>query len=206
MGKPKAVRNVEHADRKLARHAHRAGRAKPVAAAGVLSDLADQPPVAAICATVVVLGLVAGDRKLTRTGLRMGAAFALTTLTKSLVKRLVDRTRPAVARQQGYKARRGTRDEGPWNSFPSGHTGNAVALGMAVTREYPGAALPGTLAAAAVGAAQLPRGAHYLSDVAAGALVGAASEIATARLFAGRTDPGVDQPDARLAVNGLDRP
>lgn len=184
MAKPKAVKTIEKADRKLAKHARKAARAKPVRAAAAVSGLADQPPVAAICATVTALGLLARDERLTRTGLRMGAAFALATLSKSLVKRLVDRTRPQVAHRKGYQARKGTRDEGAWNSFPSGHTANAVALGLAVTRDYPAAALPAAALAAYTGLAQLPREAHFASDVAAGALIGAASEAATARLFA----------------------
>ncbi len=81
----------------------------------------------------------------------MGAAFALTTLAKSLVKSTVDRTRPSKAAENGYASGKGKRTKGPWNSFPSGHTGNAVALACAVTREYPGAAVPAYAVAAMTG-------------------------------------------------------
>ena len=129
------------------------------------------------------IGLIRRDARLTRAGLRMGAAFALATLGKALVKSAVDRTRPREAKKRGYASGKGQRNEGPWNSFPSGHTANAVALAGAIAREYPKATIPVFAVAALTGAAQIPRGAHYASDVTAGALVGAAAEIATARLF-----------------------
>lgn len=153
MAKPKTVRKVEKADRRASRKATKAhADTPPLQWLGTISGWADQPPVAAICALTTAAGLVRGDARLTRTGLRMGAAFALTTLGKALVKSAVDRTRPREAAKHGYKSGKGKRNAGPMNSFPSGHTGNAVALAAAITREYPQAAVPAYAAAAATGA------------------------------------------------------
>ncbi len=183
--RPKTIRRVEKADRRVSRKATKAhADVKPLQWLGAISGWADQPPVAALCAVTTAAGLVRGDARLTRTGLRMAAAFALTTLGKNLVKSAVDRTRPKEAVKRGYKSGKGQRNAGPVNSFPSGHTGNAVALAGAVAREYPHAAIPAYAAAAATGALQLPRGAHYATDVFAGALIGATAEAITARLFA----------------------
>jgi membrane-associated phospholipid phosphatase len=184
MAKPKTVRKVEKADRRASRKAIKAhAETPPLQWLGAVSGWADQPPVAAICALTTAAGLLHGDARLTRTGLRMGAAFALTTLSKALVKSAVDRTRPREAARRGYKSGKGRRNAGPVNSFPSGHTGNAVALAGAIAREYPQAAAPAYAVAAGTGALQLPRGAHYGTDVVAGAVIGAAAEAITARLF-----------------------
>jgi membrane-associated phospholipid phosphatase len=49
-----------------------------------------------------------------------------------------------------------------------------------VARRYPSAAVPAYIAAAGIAAAQVPRCAHYPSDIAAGVLVGLAAEAAAA--------------------------
>src|SRR3954468_11264406 len=73
-------------------------------------------------------------------------------------------------------------DQGPWHSFPSSHTAGGVALARAVVRGWPGARWPAYAGAAAVGPVQVPRGAHYPSDVLAGVVVGIAAEAVVHRL------------------------
>lgn len=145
---------------------------------GKASEIADQPPLAALAAGSLVLGLVLRRPALARTGARMLLAHGIATGIKSVVKGQVDRTRPARAVADGkhkLNKGRGTKDT-ELNSFPSGHTAGAMAVAQAVASEAPGAALPARLAAGAIGAIQLPRGAHYLSDVAAGAAIGWVAE------------------------------
>lgn len=154
---------------------------------GALSEAADQPPLTVLAAGTLVAGLVLRQRALVRTGVRMLAAHAISTGIKSVVKGSVDRTRPARALKGGHRIGKGHgSDDTGLNSFPSGHTAGAVAAAQALATGIPGAALPARLLAGAVGAVQLPRGKHYLSDVAAGAAIGwVAERIADAAIGAG---------------------
>lgn len=73
-------------------------------------------------------------------------------------------------------------------SFPSGHTADAVSAARALTRVYPEHAAVIWSTAALIAGVQLPSGAHYPSDLAAGAIVGLAGEaIANAAVSAGLT-------------------
>lgn len=183
--KAKKLAEAEHkASAKVAKH-----RGHPlVAIPGSLSEIADQPPLTVLAGGSLVLGLVLRQPALARAGARMLAAHAIATGLKTVLKSSVDRTRPARALADGGHTLKkgGGTDDPSLNSFPSGHTAGAVAAAEAIASEIPAAALPARLAAGAVGAVQLPRGKHYLSDVAAGAAIGWLSErIADAALDAG---------------------
>jgi hypothetical protein len=147
-------------------------------AIALVGKTGDQPQLRLICAAVTAAGLLRSDSRLFRTGVRMLLAHELATLAKNLVKERVDRTRPRSA--ESAEDRRPTpggnrqKDE---SSFPSGHTAGAVAVATAFSREYPEYRAPVLLAAAIVAGAQVPRRAHYPSDLAAGAVIGAASEL-----------------------------
>ncbi len=155
-----------------------------VRAAGALSDVADQPPMVAINLTTIAAGLIAQDRRLTRTGVRMLAAHGLATLVKAAIKHRIDRARPnQFSDRDDHRPTPGDRDEGPQNSFPSGHTAGAIAVARAVAREYPGAAVPVQGAAAAIAAIQVPRGTHFPIDVAVGAVIGWAAEAIVAQVI-----------------------
>src|SRR3954465_13684468 len=164
----------------LARHRHHPA----LRAATVFSQLADQPPLLAASAAVMAWGLLSGDRHLARRGGYLLASVGLATLLKGAVKRLVSRTRPNVLLDRGlYRVQPLGPDEGPWHSFPSGHTTGAVALARALARCWPAACRPAYAGAAAVGIVQVPRGAHYPSDVLAGGGIGVAAEAIVHRLF-----------------------
>jgi hypothetical protein len=144
---------------------------------GAMTEVADQPPLFALCGAVVAYGLVAGDRRAAIAGVRMLASFLVATGIKGGLKRLVSRTRPNVLMDEGrYEVRPLGPDEGPWHSFPSGHTAGSVAVARALARAYPEVRVPAYGAAAAVALLQIPRGAHYPSDVAAGVLIGLGAE------------------------------
>ncbi len=59
-------------------------------------------------------------------------------------------------------------------SFPSGHTLNAFTVGTVVALAYLGLAAPVLLLAACIAASRVVLGLHWLSDVMAGGLAGAA--------------------------------
>ncbi len=152
--------------------------------AGMLSEVADQPPMVAINLSTIAVGLCRGDARLTRTGVRMLAAHSLATLAKAVIKANVDRARPKLfSDREDHRPKPGDTDEGPQNSFPSGHTAGAVAVARAVAREYPDAAGPAYAGAAAVAAIQVPRGTHFPIDVAVGAVIGLIAEAVVTQVL-----------------------
>ena len=145
--------------------AHR--RHPVVRAAARFSEIGDQPPLFALGGALTAGGLLFRNARLLEAGLRVLAAEALATGAKHLIKRSVRRSRPHVLLDEGeYRAEMAKPPRKPEQSFPSGHTAGAVAVA----------------GAAAIGLIQTPRGAHYPSDIAAGAAIGAASAWAVHHL------------------------
>jgi len=86
-----------------------------------------------------------------------------------VIKRRVRRPRPCdIAPHLRYAVRPPDR----W-SFPSGHTLNAFTVGTLVALSFPACAPLALVLAASVGASRVVLGMHFLSDVLAGALLGA---------------------------------
>jgi len=179
----KTTEAIEKADL-AAVHSTASWRDHPlVSALGTVSELADQPQLYAISAATMAAGLLRGDKRLARTGLRMLAAEWLATKAKGFVKHRVDRTRPHVPVDGGdYRMERGESHDTALNSFPSGHTAGAVAVARAYASEYPEHAGRAAAIAIFVGAIQVPRCRHYPSDIGVGALIG----LATGSLVAKR--------------------
>lgn len=167
---------IEHADARVAaalgdHHDH-----PVIAALGKASEIADQPPLIALSAATAATGLLLGKPRLLRAGLRMLAAELVATGLKTRIKHRVDRTRPNKMLDEGrYELKHAgasANRDGPWSSFPSGHTAGAVAVSRALARDFPQLAAPAAVAAAAVAAIQLPRRKHFPTDVIAGAAIG----------------------------------
>lgn len=144
-----------------------------------ISELGDQPQLLALSGGLLVLGLARRDGRMTRAGARMIAAHLLATMAKSFVKHRIDRTRPrSTGNGRDHKPRPGRSRAKEETSFPSGHSAGAIAVARAFARDYPehkGAALA---AAGFIALAQIPRRAHYPTDVAAGLAIGLAAEKA----------------------------
>jgi membrane-associated phospholipid phosphatase len=152
----------------------------PVRALDYLSKLADQPELRFIGAGLMVAGTFAGGDRLVRAGARMIIAHEVATLAKDLVKTEIDRTRPrSASRRNDKKPRKGRHTAKEETSFPSGHSAGAIAAARAFSREFPEFGVAAMGAAGLVAASQVPRSAHYPSDVTAGILVGLAAEAAT---------------------------
>ncbi|MEA2998339.1 MAG: hypothetical protein QOK17_172 [Sphingomonadales bacterium] len=173
------------ADAAVAAAMRRRERSPLVRALDLVADLGDQPQLRILCGSVIAVGLIGGDRRLTRTGLRMLAAHTLATIVKDVVKKRVDRTRPRSAANPGkdHKPRPGRRTAKEETSFPSGHSAGAAAVARAFARDYPEHALPAYGTAAALALAQIPRCAHYPTDVGAGLAIGVASEAGVSLAF-----------------------
>ncbi|NAZ38136.1 phosphatase PAP2 family protein [Rubellimicrobium sp. CFH 75288] len=184
MTQPESLPDLERADRDAGLHAASWRDHPAVQAASLFCELADQPPMFATSAALLVGGLASDRPRLAEAGARMLLAVAAVTLVKTAIKASVTRTRPNVVLEEGrYESRLGGGADGPDASFPSGHTGNAVAAARAVARVFPEGRVPLYAAAAVASAVQVPRGAHYPADVAAGVLLGLAAEAAVDRAW-----------------------
>jgi membrane-associated phospholipid phosphatase len=178
----RTAHKVGKAEHRATAAVRRLGDTAPVKALAPLAKLTDEPPLAALAAGTLALGVLLKKPLLVRSGARMLASHLLATGMKTVGKAGVDRVRPAAEGAPHVAKGHGT-DDKTRNAFPSGHTAGAVAVGQAVAHEVPGAATPARGLAALAGALQVPRGAHYVSDVLAGAAIGwLAERIAGAAL------------------------
>ena len=136
----------------------------------------DEPPLLALGIGTLALGAALRRPALARSGARMLASHLIATGLKTVMKASVDRVRPNAARDGSeIGAGHGT-DDSSRNAFPSGHAAGAVAVARAVGHDMPAVAVPAQLAAGVAGAGQVARGAHYATDVAAGAAIGWVAE------------------------------
>lgn len=142
------------------------------------AGLGDQPELRTLCGAVILGGIVSGNGRLARTGLRMLAAHTLATWTKDFIKHRVDRTRPRSKGKAGkdHRPSAGRSTAKEETSFPSGHSAGAAAVARAFARDYPQHAAPALAAGSALALAQIPRCAHYPTDVGAGLAIGIAAE------------------------------
>jgi membrane-associated phospholipid phosphatase len=148
-----------------------------VKAAGKLSDVGDQPQLRLLCGGMIVLGVLRKDARMIAAGTRMLLAHELATAAKSAVKHRVHRRRPRSASgKHDEKPHAGHRSGKEDTSFPSGHSAGAMAVASAFSALYPEHRNPALIAAGAVALAQIPRCAHYPTDVGVGLTIGAAAD------------------------------
>ncbi len=175
----KAHRALINADKAALRAVAPKRKSMAVRAIFRASELGDQPQLLTLSGGLLALGLVRGDGRMARAGARMVLSHLLATAAKNFVKHRIDRTRPrSTGRGKGHAIKPGRSRAKEETSFPSGHSAGAAAVARAFARDYPehrGAALAG---AGFIALAQIPRSAHYPTDVAAGLAIGLAAEKA----------------------------
>ena len=132
-----------------------------------LSHLADH----GVLWFVIAAALIGLGGRYRRAGLRGAASLGVASALANLVgKRLVGGPRPLL---RDVPLARQLRKTPTSPSFPSGHTASAAAFAVGVALEAPRAGAAVLPLAAAVGYSRLHTGAHWLSDVLGGALLGA---------------------------------
>ena len=149
----------------------------------------------------VLWGAVAGVLALRRGATRKAAArgvlaIALASSTSNAVcKPLLPRRRPAASELPAYHKLASLSSPPTSSSFPSGHAASAAAFATAVGLESPRLGLALAPVAAAVGYSRVHVGAHWASDVAAGAALGAGVALLTRRWWpVRRTDEARARP------------
>ena len=151
-----------------------------------------------LVATPVVLALRRRPRSLLRAWLAIGLAAAASSSASAAIRR----PRPSAVVQDRVHAA----DRPSLPSMPSTHTANAVAFVAALAADDRDAALALLPVAAFVAWSRIAAARHYPSDVAVGALLGAATGIvvarATVRLGQQRCDGNAVQ-NARTLLRSL---
>jgi len=147
-----------------------------------IGKVGDQPPMLSLSTAVFAASLLSERPRMMFAGTRMIAAHLVATAAKNVVKRRIDRERPAPRAGKASHPRPGRQDSKRMTGFPSGHTAGAVAVARAFGRAYPEHATKALGAAGLVALAQVAARKHYLTDVLTGLAIGLAAEAAVARL------------------------
>ena len=132
-----------------------------------------QPEVYATTAVgILASGLIFGDRDLTRAGVHVVGSLALAGTLSTASKFIVGRQRPSIGDDADVFAPLSGND-----AFPSGHTVMAFALAASLSDEIhrPWASVLLYTAATGTAWSRVHDHRHWLSDVAAGAILGVAS-------------------------------
>jgi membrane-associated phospholipid phosphatase len=124
----------------------------------------------------LIVGIVKKDKALQKKSLLLGVQIASAMTISTILKYSINRTRPYL--QYSFINNK-TADFTP--SFPSGHTTSAFATATSLSLAWPRwyVIIPSYTWAVGVGYSRLYLGAHYPSDVLAGAFLGTASSYLT---------------------------
>ncbi|MFF1325746.1 phosphatase PAP2 family protein [Streptomyces chartreusis] len=123
------------------------------------------------CGAAAAMAWLGGWRGRKAAAAGLGALVMAQLASNGLGKQLTDRPRPP----EEWIPHDETADRPDSSSFPSGHTTAAVAFTAAVAPTWPAAGVLCAIPTAAVAVERVQSGAHYPSDVAAGAAIGLAS-------------------------------
>ena len=122
------------------------------------------------------LGLATKDSSIIQKGVNLSVAIIVNTGATYVLKRIVNRDRPAITYPFLQPLENKTT-----HSFPSGHTSNAFCIATSISLNFRKwyFVAPSYLWASIVAYSRMHLGLHYPSDVFAGALLGAGSAWVT---------------------------
>jgi membrane-associated phospholipid phosphatase len=150
-----------------------------------------------------VAGLIAGSEREKRTGVMLTEAVVTSAVWTGLIKYAAGRERPRELHEAGsdWTGPGGAFDDEsgpvPHLSFPSGHATGAWATATILAHQYPRGYLVPAIAygsAAAVSYSRMIVGAHWLSDVVVGGLIG----YGCARQVISAHEPNTDTQASRF--------
>lgn len=156
-------------------------------------------------AATYALGFVVKKGSLENETFQIAAGYFAADAVTAGLKAFVGRNRPASGRG-AFRFRPSFRAKTDWDSFPSGHTTHAFAIAAGIAAETDNRLVRSISysAASAVALTRLRMGAHWSSDVAAGALIGAcASTAVISRLRSSPNNASVAGPEMFLAPHKL---
>jgi membrane-associated phospholipid phosphatase len=123
------------------------------------------------CAAAAVMACTGGRRGSAAAAAGLASVAAAQLISNGVCKQLVKRRRPP----KEWFPHDEVEDRPDSSSFPSGHTAAALAFTVAITPTWPLAGALCALPTALVAIERVQSGAHYPSDVTAGAAIGLAS-------------------------------
>lgn len=130
--------------------------------------------------------LDAGLLVIAQRALYLLATLAVSGLAAQIIKQIVGRGRPKLLDELGPFSFDAFSLRSTYASFPSGHATTAFAAAVALAYFLPRWRVPLLVLAAAIAVSRVMVGAHYPSDVIAGAFLGTLSAMFVARAFARR--------------------
>lgn len=125
-----------------------------------------------VASGLYLTGGASNNQKLRETGMILGEALILTDASSVVIKQVVGRARPRVTDHKSDTQSFGFAHD--YDSFPSLHTASSFAMASVVAQRYDSTAVTVSAYSVAglVGLARVTQGAHWLSDVVAGAMLG----------------------------------
>lgn len=127
-----------------------------------------------IATTIAVLGtgLIKNDKNIEKKGIMIGASLVVASAVSTTLKYTINRPRPFDTYPDIQKI-----GPGGSPSFPSGHTSEAFSMATSLSLAFPKwyVIAPAYVYASAAGYSRMHLGAHYPSDVLAGAVIGTGS-------------------------------